>query len=47
MGDYTQPLEEQLTNLIFQLSLKKILSAYMEKKLNGEQSFKISHISVK
>jgi hypothetical protein len=46
MGDYTQALEEQLADFIFQLSLKKFLSAYMENTLNGEKSIKIWHISV-
>jgi hypothetical protein len=46
MGDYTQAFEEQLTNFVFRLSLKKFHFAYMENTLNGEKSIKISHISV-
>jgi len=37
MGDYKLDQEEQFSTFIFQLSFKKLLSAYMENTLNAEK----------
>jgi hypothetical protein len=39
-GGYILTKEEQITNKFFLLSLKKLLSAYMENTLNGEKRTK-------
>jgi hypothetical protein len=45
MGHHIAQIK-QLTNLVFSVILKKMLSAYTENTLNGEKNIEIKHISV-